>query len=84
MQLAEGTISAQEKLARTGRNESVLGTLAMEGITLDPVSIEIGRRYDQGEITLEEFSAAMQEHLANLASAIRQTRAVGKEHAEVA
>jgi hypothetical protein len=74
MQVAENVVSAQEKRARTERNQSVLGTLAMEGITLDPVSIEIGRRFDQGEITLAEFSAAMHAHIAKLASDARQTQ----------
>jgi hypothetical protein len=74
MQVAENFVSAQEKQARAEQNQSVLGTLAMEGITLDPVSLEIGRRFDQGEITLAEFSAAMQAHIAKLASDARQTQ----------
>jgi hypothetical protein len=74
MHVAESTVTAQEK-ARTERNQSVLGTLAMEGIAPDPVSLEIGRRFDQGEITLAEFSAAMQTHLATLASAARRAQA---------
>jgi hypothetical protein len=78
MHVAESTVSAQEKQARTERNQSVLGTLAMEGITLDPISMEIGRRFDQGEITLAEFSAAMQAHIANLASDLRRAQAAGQ------
>jgi len=78
MQVAENVVSAQEKQARAEQNQSVLGTLAMEGITLDPVSIEIGRRFDQGEITLAEFSAAMQAHIAKLASDLRRAQAAGR------
>ena len=54
------------------QNASVQGTLAMEGLSLDPASVEIGRRYDAGEITLEEFSAAMQAHVENLTSQSRR------------
>jgi hypothetical protein len=50
----------------------------MEGITLDPVSLEIGRRFDQGEMTLAEFSAAMQAHVAKLASDARQAQAMAQ------
>jgi hypothetical protein len=47
----------------------------MEGLILDSVSAEIGRRFDQGEITLDEFSAAMQAHIAKLASIARRKEA---------
>jgi hypothetical protein len=74
MAVAERTITSQEIQARREQNESVKGTLAMEGLTLDPVSAELGRRFDQGEITLAEFSAAMQEHVSKLALAARQAQ----------
>ena len=75
MPVAEKVLSRQETKARSEQNRSVLGTLAMEGLILDSVSAEIGRRFDQGEITLDEFSAAMQAHIAKLASIARRKEA---------
>jgi hypothetical protein len=71
MVAAECAVSEQELQVRRSQNASVLGTLAMEGLTLDAQSAEIGRRFDAGEITLSEFSAAMQAHIARLASGLR-------------
>ena len=75
MPLVDSTISKQDALRRSQQNASVKGTLEMEGLTLDHVSAEIGRRFDAGEITLAEFSAQMQAHIAKLALAARQTEA---------
>ena len=77
MPVAERTMTVQEILTRREQNESVIGSLAMEGLTLDPVSAEIGRRFDQGEITLAEFSSAMQAHVSKLAETARQTKTNG-------
>ena len=65
------TVSEEEKLYRRQSNASVIGTNAMEGLTLDPVSAEIGRLFDEGKLTLSEFSAAMQEHVSRLADKAR-------------
>jgi len=75
MPVAESILSKQEIKARREQNESVLGSLAMEGLELDTVSAEIGRRFDRGETTLEEFSAAMKAHVSKLASVARQKEA---------
>ena len=60
-------LSEKEKLLRQQSNWSVQGTLAMEGLQLDATSAEIGSRFDRGEISLAEFSADMQAHVADLA-----------------
>jgi hypothetical protein len=62
------SMARPETQTLSDQNASVQGTLAMEGLSLDPASVEIGRRYDAGEITLEQFSAAMQAHVASLTS----------------
>jgi hypothetical protein len=77
MPVAERVLSELEIKARREQNESVLGTLAMEGLTLDPASAEIGRRFDQGQMSFEEFSSAMKAHVANLASIARQREGEG-------
>lgn len=65
-------ISEEEKRSRRQKNESVIGTLAMEGLTLDATSAEIGRRFVEGEITLEQFSSQMQAHVEALTAAARK------------
>jgi hypothetical protein len=77
MPVAERVLTEMEIKARREQNESVVGSLAMEGLTLDPASVEIGRRFDQGQMTFEEFSAAMKTHVANLASIARKSEGEG-------
>src|SRR5579875_2329921 len=72
MPVIDKAVSQQDLQARIEQNASVQGTLAMEGLTIDAVSAEIGRKFDAGEITLEEFSAQMQAHITMLASLARR------------
>ncbi len=67
-------ISAEEMRRRRQSMESVLGTHAMEGLLPDAPTLEIMRRYETGEYTLDEFSAAMDAHAYALV-AERQTLA---------
>lgn len=65
------TLSAEEKLGRSESMASVLGTHAMEGLLPDEATKKIMRRYSDGELTLEEFSAAMDAYGKALVEATR-------------
>ncbi len=64
-------ISAEEKLRRNKIIESVLGTNAMEGLTPDAATLAIMRRYESGELSMEEFSAEMDAYGHELVRRIR-------------
>ncbi len=59
-------ISEAEKLRRRQVNESVLGTTAMEGLTLDAETLALMRRFEEGELTRQELSVAIDRHVQNL------------------
>jgi hypothetical protein len=60
------TISEAEKQRRHALAESVAGTQAMEGVSLPADARLLMARHADGELTLEEFSSAM-DHLAECA-----------------
>jgi hypothetical protein len=59
-------ISEQEKLRRRQAVESVIGTNAMEGIVLDAPTRALMRRFEAGEIEIEELSAAIDRHVSEM------------------
>jgi len=59
-------ISEEEKRRRRDINASVLGTNAMEGLTLDAETLALMDRYAEGAFTREELSAAMDLHVKKL------------------
>jgi hypothetical protein len=59
-------ISEEEKLRRRQVNESVLGTNAMEGLTLDAETLALMRRFEEGELTRQQLSAAIDRHVETL------------------
>ena len=61
-------ISDQEQARRHRMTDSVIGTNVMEGQPPDAATLAILRRYDRGELTLEEFSAEMDAHARTLIS----------------
>jgi len=60
------TLTEAEKKDRRRAVESVIGTHTMEGIKLDAAVHSIMNRYAEGELTLDEFSAGMDELAAQL------------------
>jgi hypothetical protein len=75
-------ISQAEKLRRRRINESVIGTNAMEGLTLDAETLALMDRYAEGELTREQLSAEIDRHVDKLLAAqglsgVRASRAVG-------
>jgi hypothetical protein len=62
-------ISEEEKLRRQRSNESVLGSSAMEGLFPDQATQAILRQYENGELSLEQFSQAMDSHARQLLTA---------------
>jgi len=64
-------VSKEEIQRRQNSVASTVGTHAMEGIFPDAPTVAILRRYEQGELTLEQFSAAMDAHAHELISATR-------------
>jgi hypothetical protein len=60
------TISTAEKLRRHKSNQSVIGTSAMEGIVLDRETLELMRRFEEGELDRAALSAAIQAHVQRL------------------
>lgn len=65
------SISEEEKLRRQRIVRSVTGTNAMEGIEPDAATQALFDRYKSGELTLEEFSSAMDAHAHALVAACR-------------
>jgi hypothetical protein len=59
-------VSAEEVKRRQSTVRSVLGTHAMEGLFPDETTLEIMRRYEIGELSLDQFSAAMDAHAHSL------------------
>jgi hypothetical protein len=59
-------ISEEEKSSRRRITDSVIGTNVMEGQPPDATTLAIMRRYDNGELTLDEFSAEMDAHASSL------------------
>jgi hypothetical protein len=62
-------ISLDEKLRRRRINESVIGTTAMEGISLDSETLALMRRYEDGDLSREELSSAIDEHVRQMLAA---------------
>jgi hypothetical protein len=59
-------ISEQEKLSRRLAVESVIGTNAMEGLTPDEPTAALLLDYEEGVLTLDQFSSAMDRHAHHL------------------
>jgi hypothetical protein len=59
-------ITEEEKLRRRQSNEDAIGTLAMEGLSLDASTLALMRRFEEGELDREELSAAVRSHVASL------------------
>jgi hypothetical protein len=66
------TISEAEKQSRRRAVANSEGSLAMEGLCLDSVSMELNRRYVEGEIDLPEFGRLTDLHLARLAESAKE------------
>ncbi len=64
------SISEEEKLRRQQASASVIGTHAMEGLTPDATTLDLFRRYEEGDLTLEQFSDAMDRHASALLAAL--------------
>jgi hypothetical protein len=62
-------ISAEEMKARRDSVASNFGTHAMEGLFPDAPTLNILRRYETGELTLDQFSEAMDAHAQGLIAA---------------
>jgi len=62
-------ISEEEKRRRREGNESVFGTHAMEGLEPDEATRAIFHRYAEGDLTMEQFSEAMDQHVHQLLAA---------------
>jgi hypothetical protein len=64
-------ITEEEKLRRRSSTQSALGTFAMEGLAPDNATLAVLRRFEDGELTMEQFSVAMDRHAAALLAAQR-------------
>jgi hypothetical protein len=64
-------ISEEEKRRRLQVVESVIGTNTIAGIELDAATHEIFQRFASGDLTLDQFSAAMDAHALELVAAHR-------------
>ena len=64
-------LSQQELQRRREGVDSTLGTHAMEGLFPDAATMNILRRYETGELTLEQFSAAMDAHARAMLAALQ-------------
>ena len=64
------TLSEQELKHRRDSIASNLGTHAMEGLFPDAATLTILRRFETGELTLDQFSAAMDAHAKALLAAM--------------
>ncbi len=62
-------VSAEEVQRRRESVASTLGTHAMEGLSPDTTTSAILARYEDGDLTLEQFSAAMDTHAKHLLEA---------------
>jgi hypothetical protein len=59
-------ISEAEKNRRRQVNDSVIGTSAMEGVTLDRKTLALMRRFEDGDLTRAQLSAAIDEHVMSM------------------
>ena len=59
-------ISEEEKLRRRNANASVIGTNAMEGLTLDSETLTLMRQFEEGDLSREQLSAAIDRHVAGM------------------
>jgi hypothetical protein len=66
------TISEDEKRSRHASMQSVLGSHAMEGLFPDAATSALIKRYEEGELTLDQFSEAMDIHAQKLLAAQRK------------
>lgn len=64
-------ITEEEQLRRQEIVLSTLGTNAMEGIEPDATSRALLAQYASGELTLDQFSSAMDAHAVELVTAQR-------------
>jgi Antitoxin VbhA len=74
------SISEAEKLRRRQINESVIGTNAMEGLELDPETLTLMRRFEEGELTRQQLSEEIDLHVKKLLSqqsSTKRTRVAG-------
>jgi hypothetical protein len=65
-------MSSAEKQTRLQAVQSVIGTHAMEGIVLDSHVRTLMDRFAEGDISLEEFSSAMNDHARQVLAMSRQ------------
>jgi len=65
-------ISEAEKQRRRRINGSVLGTNAMEGLHADPETAALLKQYEDGTLTREQLSAAIDRHVASLAGSLQE------------
>ena len=69
-------ISAAEKLRRHESNQSVIGTSAMEGITLDAETLALMRRFEEGELDRAALGLAVRAHVQQLLARREQPAAL--------
>jgi hypothetical protein len=69
-------ISESEKLRRRRSNENVIGTHAMEGLQLDGLTLDLMRRFEEGEIDRKQLATAIDLHVQELLAACRTEQAV--------
>jgi hypothetical protein len=68
-------ISEAEKQRRRRVNTSVMGTNAMEGIHPDTETLVLLRQFEEGHLTREQLSEALDRHVENLVAASRPVAA---------
>ena len=56
-------ISEEEKLRRRRGDESIMGSFAMEGLTLDVDTLALMHRFEAGELTCEQLGIAIDRHV---------------------
>jgi hypothetical protein len=56
-------ISEQEKLRRRNGTDSIIGSFAMEGLSLDATTLALTRRFESGELTREQLGIAIDNHV---------------------
>ena len=71
------TITAAERARRRRIVGSAIGTHEMEGLSPDVVTRQIMNSYAEGELTEEQFSAAMQRHAEQVLESLRSRSLVG-------
>jgi hypothetical protein len=68
------SISEQERQQRARSVSSSEGSLAMEGQSLDSSTRALNERYISGELTLDQFALAIDEHVARIAESLRENQ----------